>query len=905
MRRGIKKYIFCFTLLLNLLNAVYLKGQTGSCITAGAAECTISGSPLGTYTPNTNWSNTSNFSITSPRCINFYVTSGYEYEFSLCPNDGAQTCSGNAKLALYKYNGSNSFSYLCYNDNASNCSQQTNAPKIKWLATFSGTVSVLVYQTGCSISCSFIMAYRACGLGTPTITSFATPSTTICRGDSLILTANPGDSNTKWYTGSCGGTYIGSGATITYKPSSTQTIYANNQGCNSTTSCKSVTITVNSLPATPSSSVITQTGTTCAPILSKSTSPTGITWYWQGNNCDKSTSLGSSTTISVSNSGYFYLRARQNSSGCWSIGCAEKYVQYPTTSNDPTSITSTTDTICMGDSTTLTVNGGQLGTGAAWKWYSASCGSGYVGTGNSIKVSPTNNTTYYVRAEGTCGNTWCVSRNIYVATNPNDPPVLNSNSPQCTSVQITPSTASPSGVYYYWQGNSCGKATNLGTSFNSYVAYSSGTYYLRAKNNNNKCWSKNCSSINVVINNSSQASSIISSKTNICKGETVRLTATGGNLGLNSKWKWYEGSCGGNYIGEGSFIDVTPNITQISGTVYYYVRAEGDCGNTNCAAIGINVRNTSDYYALPQLALTNCNQISISNVTSGLNYYWQGNTCDTLKNNNNTYLTINDTGTYYVKTFDGYCWASNCASIKVSEIQQPSIAPDSIIGNGKTYCKNSAVKLKRAGGTLGTNAEWRWYKNGCSGSSLGTGDSIIIYPTEYANYYASSYGGCNQACNYARVYVDSCGYNNATITPDIIATDGGYHKISQGSFSYTIGEPITETFTGNNKYLTQGFQQAHFKITLLKEIEIDNRDVLLFPNPTEGKLNLSFNNFNSDVLVLILITDVTGRKLQEITLKPVDAKYLDLTNYTIGTYLITINSNKNQFSKTYKIEKVY
>lgn len=83
-----------------------------------------------------------------------------------------------------------------------------------------------------------------------------------------------------------------------------------------------------------------------------------------------------------------------------------------TNSTDPTSITATK--VCPGSAYSLTVNGGSLGTGAAWNWYSGSCGGTAEGTGTSINVSPSSNTTYYVRAEGTCNTTSCVSSSISV-----------------------------------------------------------------------------------------------------------------------------------------------------------------------------------------------------------------------------------------------------------------------------------------------------------------------------------------------------------------------------------------------------------------------------------------------------------------------------------------------------------
>jgi uncharacterized repeat protein (TIGR01451 family) len=69
---------------------------------------------------------------------------------------------------------------------------------------------------------------------------------------------------------------------------------------------------------------------------------------------------------------------------------------------------------CPGDAVTLRANGGSLGTAAVWRWYTGSCGGTLVGTGTSITVTPMVTTTYFVRAEGNCGNTACASITVNI-----------------------------------------------------------------------------------------------------------------------------------------------------------------------------------------------------------------------------------------------------------------------------------------------------------------------------------------------------------------------------------------------------------------------------------------------------------------------------------------------------------
>src|SRR5690606_20188115 len=101
---------------------------------------------------------------------------------------------------------------------------------------------------------------------------------------------------------------------------------------------------------------------------------------------------------------------------CGNTSCISVTLTVLPISTAATSIISTVDTVCIGSSTTLSVNGGSLGSGANWQWYSSSCCGTAAGTGSAILVSPTTTTTYFVRAIGTCNTTACINKTIYVST---------------------------------------------------------------------------------------------------------------------------------------------------------------------------------------------------------------------------------------------------------------------------------------------------------------------------------------------------------------------------------------------------------------------------------------------------------------------------------------------------------
>jgi Ig-like domain CHU_C associated/Secretion system C-terminal sorting domain len=131
----------------------------------------------------------------------------------------------------------------------------------------------------------------------------------------------------------------------------------------------------------------------------------------------------------------------------------------------PTSATASTTLICANSGTvTLTANGGILGTGASYKWYSGTCGGTLVGTGATlVNVPISTTTTYFVRIEGICNTTSCQSVTVNVAP---QPVVEISVAPPTGITPAAPvtiiATVSPVGNYsYIWtKNNSINLTTN-------------------------------------------------------------------------------------------------------------------------------------------------------------------------------------------------------------------------------------------------------------------------------------------------------------------------------------------------------------------------------------------------------------------------------------------------------------
>jgi hypothetical protein len=256
-------------------------------------------------------------------------------------------------------------------------------------------------------------------------------------------------------------------------------------------------------------------------------------------------------------------------------------------SQEPNAISGKTN-IEFNEETRLSVVGGQLGIGADWEWYENSCGKGFIGKGESIKVSPKKNTTYYVRAVGKNNTTNCVSVLVNVNQNSIKPERIIGDDRVCfgesTILSVYGGNLGLDAEWVWYEGGCEGKPIGKGTSI-AVAPKSSTFYYVKADGKTNKT---DCQEIFVKVLDSSLEPNFISGNKDVCQGDNIKLKVNGGRLASDASWIWYSNYCGGKYIGSGEEINLYPNETTT-----YYVRAEGKCGNTNCKSITVSVEKKS------------------------------------------------------------------------------------------------------------------------------------------------------------------------------------------------------------------------------------------------------------------------------------------------------------------------
>ena len=144
-----------------------------------------------------------------------------------------------------------------------------------------------------------------------------------------------------------------------------------------------------------------------------------------------------------------------------------------------------------------------------------------------------------------------------------------------------------------------------------------------------------------------------------------------------------------------------------------------------------------------------------------------------------------------------------------------------------------------------------------------------------------------------------------TVTPVVLSNQGGFSSLSGGSISWTIGEPVSESYVGATKITTMGFHQPELAILTLIAEQGEDKNILVYPNPVKDLLSVNFSGLKSGTYKLQLIDDLG--KLIFTTETPISENnqtfQIKLTEIAAGNYFLKVE-NKD-FSKTVKINKVY
>ncbi len=142
-----------------------------------------------------------------------------------------------------------------------------------------------------------------------------------------------------------------------------------------------------------------------------------------------------------------------------------------------------------------------------------------------------------------------------------------------------------------------------------------------------------------------------------------------------------------------------------------------------------------------------------------------------------------------------------------------------------------------------------------------------------------------------------------TVAPTVFASDGGYSQNAAGSISWSIGEPVSETYNSASYKTTMGFHQPEIDIINMIAEQGNEASILVYPNPVNDELKINFSRMNEGDYSIEII-DAIGKliyRTNTVVSGSSKTTILRLDEYASANYFVVI-SGKN-FQKNIKITK--
>jgi hypothetical protein len=137
-----------------------------------------------------------------------------------------------------------------------------------------------------------------------------------------------------------------------------------------------------------------------------------------------------------------------------------------------------------------------------------------------------------------------------------------------------------------------------------------------------------------------------------------------------------------------------------------------------------------------------------------------------------------------------------------------------------------------------------------------------------------------------------------SISKQVIGAAGKTQSNNNLMVSYTVGEPVVGLMTAGGNQLGNGYYPALNLQALSIEDNVLDVQLKVYPNPTSQSLYVSHPEMNS---FGITIMDLNGKQLYSGIINKEEP--LDISSYSQGMYLITIENTTTNKKNTYKIIK--
>ena len=363
-------------------------------------------------------------------------------------------------------------------------------------------------------------------------------------------------------------------------------------------------------------------------------------------------------------------------------------------------------------------------TGITWYWHSSSTGTSTSDTRDDSEYELTSGTVYYLRARDNSTGNWSenVVINYTVNSVPDVPPVPIATE-YCGYTELTRSLPQ-SGYTYYWQTAS--DEESIINSDETITLTSSGTYYLRSRNNSTGCWST-AVGVSYSINDIPGSPLLATSEVSRCNTGPVTLSAS--PAPGSSTVRWYDYAEAGEVVFEG----LEMNIASISADRTYYLTSYNtstQCESATRTPYSVKV-NQSELPAVSDESRCDDGAITLQATpgTGGDGVRWYDNQSDgTLLYEGNDYTISNltESVTVYAATHSSVngCEDDERVAVTAQHIAQPLQFDLKSEGVFCSMSEGGRILLENSEASVTYTLLLNGVPTGAS--KIGTGDKLIF-----------------------------------------------------------------------------------------------------------------------------------------------------------------------------------
>jgi hypothetical protein len=446
----------------------------------------------------------------------------------------------------------------------------------------------------------------------------------------------------------------------------------------------------------------------------------GTTYAWKGPNAfNAATQNPTRTTSSFNDSGYYVVTATY-------YGCSTKDSTKAIVTKPKIDTLTTNSPVCSGGAlgfsiSTKTPNVTFTWTGPnGYNYHSPPCPTCLAIPGDTrFGITQQDAGRYYA----TINLNGCIdTASFWAVINPRpNPPFISSNSPVCLgdSLRLFLSTAD-TGIYYQWYGPNGFSSINKDPFIPNVTGAASGSYNAVTIFNKNGCLS--LADTTDVIIGTPLGLPVIAGTTEICKGDSLKLTANGTLPGGTYTWTGPGYSSSGNN-------NVGIADADVINTGFYTVTQKLNGCTSPSASIYVLVRSVPEPIAGSNSPICVGNELLLTALhVDSATYTWQGPNgfIASTQNPVRTPVVLGDSGEYIVTARIANCIKMSKVKVVINPV--PSITT---INSNSPVCEGKMLNLYAESDISNSNFSW----NGPLGFTSSIRNPSTVITMQHAGYY--------------------------------------------------------------------------------------------------------------------------------------------------------------------------